>query len=97
MAAEAFLAEEAGREVVAAVSITEVEEGNAVVGEAGEIGRRHVNSPVSYFHPNLIVMLQNNRTREASVAISSEWQMLEEVEFHRLTKLRLDVDDPEDL
>ncbi|KAI0092405.1 translation initiation factor eIF-3 subunit D [Irpex rosettiformis] len=40
---------------------------------------------------------KNNRTREASVAISSEWQMLEEIEFHRLAKLRLDVDDPEDL
>ncbi|EKM59498.1 uncharacterized protein PHACADRAFT_137336 [Phanerochaete carnosa HHB-10118-sp] len=40
---------------------------------------------------------KNNRTREASVAISPEWTMLEEIEFHRLAKLRLDVDDPEDL
>ena len=40
---------------------------------------------------------QNNRTREASVAISPEWTMLEEIEFHRLAKLRLDVDDPEDM
>ncbi|KAI0773370.1 eukaryotic translation initiation factor 3 subunit 7 [Irpex lacteus] len=40
---------------------------------------------------------KNNRTREASVAISSEWQMLEEIEFHRLAKLRLEVDDPEDI
>ena len=31
------------------------------------------------------------------MAISSEWQMLEEIEFHRLAKLRLDVDDPEDM
>ncbi|KAH9844370.1 translation initiation factor eIF-3 subunit D [Rhodofomes roseus] len=40
---------------------------------------------------------KNNRTREASVAISPEWQMLEEIEFHRLSKLRLEVDDPEEL
>ncbi|KZT71561.1 translation initiation factor eIF-3, subunit D [Daedalea quercina L-15889] len=40
---------------------------------------------------------KNNRTRESSVAISPEWQMLEEIEFHRLSKLRLEVDDPEDL
>lgn len=41
--------------------------------------------------------LQNNRTRESSVAIDPSWQMLEEIEFHRLSKLRLEVDDPEDL
>ncbi|KAH9938102.1 eukaryotic translation initiation factor 3 subunit D [Fomitopsis serialis] len=40
---------------------------------------------------------QSNRTREASVAISPEWQMLEEIEFHRLSKLKLVVDDPEEL
>ncbi|EIW76229.1 translation initiation factor eIF-3 subunit D [Coniophora puteana RWD-64-598 SS2] len=40
---------------------------------------------------------KNNRTRESSVAISPSWQMLEEIEFHRLAKLRLDVDEPEDL
>ncbi|KAF7789340.1 hypothetical protein EIP86_000284 [Pleurotus ostreatoroseus] len=40
---------------------------------------------------------KNNRTREASVAISSDWSMLEEIEFHRLSKLRLEVDEPEDL
>ncbi|KAH9915870.1 translation initiation factor eIF-3 subunit D, partial [Amylocystis lapponica] len=40
---------------------------------------------------------KNNRWREASVAISPEWAMLEEIEFHRLAKLRLEVDDPEDL
>ena len=40
---------------------------------------------------------QNHRTRESSVAISPEWQMLEEIEFHRLSKLRLEVDEPEDL
>lgn len=40
---------------------------------------------------------QNGRTRESSVAISPDWAMLEEVEFHRLAKLRLEVDEPENL
>ncbi|GAA5903467.1 hypothetical protein JCM6882_006555 [Rhodosporidiobolus microsporus] len=35
---------------------------------------------------------QDQRTRDASVAIGSDWQPLEEVEFSRLNKLRLDVD-----
>ncbi|KAJ3573025.1 hypothetical protein NP233_g2702 [Leucocoprinus birnbaumii] len=40
---------------------------------------------------------KNNRTRESSVVISPQWTMLEEIEFHRLSKLRLEVDEPEDL
>ncbi|KAI0921169.1 hypothetical protein AcW1_004765 [Taiwanofungus camphoratus] len=40
---------------------------------------------------------KTNRARESSVAISPDWSMLEEIEFHRLAKLRLEVDDPEDL
>jgi hypothetical protein len=44
-----------------------------------------------------IILVQNNRTRESSVAIDPSWQMLEEIEFHRLAKLRLDVDEPEEL
>lgn len=40
---------------------------------------------------------KNHRTRESSVVISSSWQMLEEIEFHRLAKLRLEVDEPENL
>ncbi|KAH7931171.1 translation initiation factor eIF-3, subunit D [Leucogyrophana mollusca] len=40
---------------------------------------------------------KNNRTRESSVAISPQWSMLEEIEFHRLAKLRLEVDEPEDI
>ncbi|KAF5363717.1 hypothetical protein D9756_000296 [Leucocoprinus leucothites] len=40
---------------------------------------------------------KNNRTRESSVVISPQWSMLEEIEFHRLSKLRLEVDEPEDL
>ncbi|KDQ64191.1 hypothetical protein JAAARDRAFT_166201 [Jaapia argillacea MUCL 33604] len=40
---------------------------------------------------------KNSRARESSVAISPEWQMLDEIEFHRLAKLRLDVEEPDDL
>ncbi|KAF8231407.1 translation initiation factor eIF-3, subunit D [Tricholoma matsutake] len=40
---------------------------------------------------------KNNRTRESSVVISPQWSMLEEIEFHRLAKLRLEVDEPEEL
>ncbi|KAH9077061.1 translation initiation factor eIF-3 subunit D [Lactarius deliciosus] len=40
---------------------------------------------------------KNNRTRESSVAIDPSWQMLEEIEFHRLAKLRLEVDEPEEI
>lgn len=45
----------------------------------------------------ILTHYQSNRNREASVAISPDWNMLEEIEFHRLAKLRLEVDDPEDL
>ncbi|CAD6974675.1 unnamed protein product [Tilletia controversa] len=37
------------------------------------------------------------RTREASIAVQPDWQQLEEVDFTRMTKLRLDVDEPEEL
>ncbi|KAJ7167721.1 eukaryotic translation initiation factor 3 subunit D [Mycena filopes] len=40
---------------------------------------------------------KNNRTRESSVVISPSWSMLEEIEFHRLAKLRLEVDEPVEL
>ncbi|PAV21017.1 translation initiation factor eIF-3 subunit D [Pyrrhoderma noxium] len=40
---------------------------------------------------------KSTRTRESSVTIHPSWQMLEEIEFHRLSKLRLDVDEPETL
>ncbi|KAF5371200.1 hypothetical protein D9758_004095 [Tetrapyrgos nigripes] len=40
---------------------------------------------------------KNTRTRESSVVISPSWSMIEEIEFNRLGKLRLDVDEPEDL
>ncbi|CUA70366.1 Eukaryotic translation initiation factor 3 subunit D [Rhizoctonia solani] len=38
-----------------------------------------------------------SRTREASVPISPTWRILEEIDFPRLSKLRLEVDDPETL
>ncbi|KAL1761171.1 eukaryotic translation initiation factor 3 subunit D [Schizophyllum commune] len=40
---------------------------------------------------------KNNRTRESSVVVQPSWQVLEEIEFHRLAKLRLEVEEPEDL
>jgi translation initiation factor 3 subunit D len=42
---------------------------------------------------------QNAKTRTATIQVRSDWQMLEEIEFPRLGKLRLDVDteDPDEL
>lgn len=40
---------------------------------------------------------QPQRIREASVTVGPEWEVLEEIDFTRLGKLRLDVDDPEDM
>ncbi|KAK0461696.1 eukaryotic translation initiation factor 3 subunit D [Desarmillaria tabescens] len=40
---------------------------------------------------------KSNRARESSVVISPSWDLKEEIEFHRLAKLRLDVDEPEDI
>ncbi|PWN86562.1 translation initiation factor eIF-3, subunit D [Acaromyces ingoldii] len=37
------------------------------------------------------------RTREPSVAVGQEWEQLEEIDFSRLAKLRLDVGEPEDV
>jgi hypothetical protein len=45
----------------------------------------------------LTFSIKSNRAREASVVISPQWSMLEEIEFHRLAKLRLEVDEPEEL
>lgn len=38
---------------------------------------------------------QNQKTRTATVQVRSDWQMLEEIEFPRLSKLRLEVDTDE--
>jgi translation initiation factor 3 subunit D len=48
-------------------------------------------------HHRCSFLSQGHRAREGSVIISPEWAMLEEVEFIRLSKLRLDVDTPEDV
>ncbi|PWN53038.1 translation initiation factor eIF-3, subunit D [Violaceomyces palustris] len=37
------------------------------------------------------------RTREASVTVGPEWQQLEEIDFSRLGKLRLEVDEPQEI
>jgi len=43
------------------------------------------------------VAIQTSRVREGSVVIDPTWRVLEEIEFNRLNKLRLDVDSPETL
>ncbi|GAC74609.1 translation initiation factor 3, subunit d, partial [Moesziomyces antarcticus T-34] len=37
------------------------------------------------------------RIREASVAVGQDWEQVEEIDFVRLGKLRLDVDEPEEI
>lgn len=75
--------------------------GNAQRGGGGRRGWKDWKEVLSistlHFFLALMQTRQNHRTRESSVAISPEWQMLEEIEFHRLSKLRLEVDEPEDL
>nr|ODN81272.1 eukaryotic translation initiation factor 3 subunit D [Cryptococcus depauperatus CBS 7841]ODN99732.1 eukaryotic translation initiation factor 3 subunit D [Cryptococcus depauperatus CBS 7855] len=38
-----------------------------------------------------------NKASDSSVTIGSEWEVLEEIDFNRLAKLNLSVDEPEDL
>ncbi|KDQ08268.1 hypothetical protein BOTBODRAFT_38100 [Botryobasidium botryosum FD-172 SS1] len=38
-----------------------------------------------------------SRIRDPSIPIAPSWQMLEEIDFTRLSRLRLDVEEPEDL
>jgi len=52
---------------------------------------------MSFFEYDVKSRSKNNRTRESSVHIDPSWQMLEEIESHRLVKLRLEVDEPEEL
>ncbi|CAG8681084.1 521_t:CDS:10 [Acaulospora morrowiae] len=40
---------------------------------------------------------KNQRTRDASVTVGPEWKVLEEIEFNRLSKLNLDVDEGDDI
>ncbi|KAG5219936.1 Eukaryotic translation initiation factor [Salix suchowensis] len=74
---------EVDEEVLVDEEISISEEGDV---EAGGTGRR-----------SFILDPQTGRTRESSVVISPQWSMLEEIEFHRLAKLRLEVDAPEDI
>jgi translation initiation factor 3 subunit D len=39
----------------------------------------------------------NQRVRDASIKVGSSWKILEEIEFHRLSKLSFEVDDGEDI
>ncbi|KAI9596773.1 translation initiation factor eIF-3, subunit D [Syncephalis fuscata] len=39
----------------------------------------------------------NQRVRDASIKVGDSWKILEEIEFHRLSKLAFEVDDGEDL
>ncbi|RKP25175.1 eukaryotic translation initiation factor 3 subunit D [Syncephalis pseudoplumigaleata] len=39
----------------------------------------------------------NQRVRDASIKVGASWKILEEIEFHRLSKLSFEVDDGEDL
>lgn len=45
----------------------------------------------------IVPYFQNQRTRESSIAINPDWTVLEEIEFTRLSKLQLSVNEPETL
>ncbi|KAF9115543.1 hypothetical protein BGX27_007430 [Mortierella sp. AM989] len=40
---------------------------------------------------------RNQRVRDASVKVGTDWTMLEEIEFSRLNKLQFEVEEPEDI
>ena len=80
-----------------AVDTTKVGMPVPCVGEEGdgETGKRSILCVMlSYFCPDAL-LCQNSRVRESSVAIDPNWKMLEEIDFVRLAKLRLDVDEPD--
>jgi hypothetical protein len=86
------------QEDMAVVASTVVEEVPVVVAIAvdGKIGKRW-----GLGSKNLMVLLmrrgKTSRVREGSVIIDPNWRMLEEVDFLRLNKLRLEVDPAETL
>jgi hypothetical protein len=66
-----------------------------VVGVVMATGTRRVDS--RQWRICALSDLQPQRTRDSSVTIGPEWQMLEEIDFTRLYKLNLSVEDPEEL
>ena len=44
-----------------------------------------------------LTLYQPQRIRDASVTVSPDWSLLEEIEFPRLQKLNLAVDHPEEV
>ena len=69
-----------------------------VQGGDGEIGKRYTDcASLQFTLIDLRSPRQGGRARESSVAINPSWSMLEEVEMLRLSKLRMEVDEPEDL
>lgn len=75
-----------------------VEANEEAQGGGGEIGIRfsdHVSLWFTVTDPRS--SRQNSRARESSVTISPSWPMLEEIEMLRLSKLRMEVEEPEDL
>lgn len=81
------------------VALRAAAEGSGVeaIGAGGEIGKRLIFlNPwfMLYAHQ---VHTQTSRVREGSVVVDPTWRVLEEIEFNRLNKLRLDVDAPETL
>lgn len=43
----------------------------------------------------VLIRAQTSRVREGSVIIDNSWRMLEEIEFSRLSKLHLTVEQPD--
>lgn len=68
-----------------------------VVGEVTVIGTRSVPWRVPGVRRALDADAEPARTRDSSVTVTPDWNLLEEIEFTRLLKLNLNVDAPEDL
>ena len=87
-----------GRALTGVASSREVEIEEEVQGGGGGIGIR-CSDRVSLWSTKTDQRSsrQNSRARESSVAINPSWSMLEEIEMLRLSKLRMEVDEPEDL
>ena len=87
-------------ELAGETSNREVEVNEEAQGRDGENGTRCPDCGFLYFtaiDPWRGLLRQGSRARESSVAISPSWPMLEEIEMLRLSKLRMEVDAPEDV